>query len=304
MNTFQENEKMLSIGFSSMSDFLQHDFQDGSCGNVGRVIGYKERTEPAGKWFGRDNTSAEQVTQKALVGDSDMLKLLEENYIKPLDKALGKNTLEYKQQIKTTKRRRCFGDQGDELDMDKVYSGELDTCWTKMKREEFDHEHNLITIAMHIGASANKDAVDSYWKSAIAVKLVDELQLAGKSVRLVLMASTKRGYENTVKDDTVFMVVKEMDERLSMQKLAAMTHLGFFRAVFFQLKCFSKYRARIDLGVPCKLTLDNMPLQYQDEIAKGHMKFVIINEVETEYAAVNMLADCYKQLKANSGVAV
>lgn len=298
MQNVIETEKRVSIVFESMSDFFAYSKSaDMPNINMNLFNNYMKPTRTVScDSHGPSNKTNQDVLDHALLGDAHLCKILEGNYIAPLDAATGKNTNSHKQVIKAVSRRRKFADQGDELDMDKVYSGQLDTCWSKTERVEFDKEHNMVTLLVDNGANWNIGATETFWTSAIVCRLIKELEAAGKSVRLVLLSHGNNPFTGSRKDIVTCAIVKETNERMNMEKIAGMTNLGFFRTLTFGMMCASPIKLCDSLGYHVDVSMESIPAQFEEDVQKGHMKFVIVPQARSINAAIRGLENCYKQL--------
>jgi len=296
MNVF-ENEKTVSMHFDSATELLDFDFASTPYGMEGKSEhlqgGYNPR---GGSWLGKTNSNNEDVITKSLVGDRDILPYLQDKIDKlaAIENASLKESVQSIQQIK---RKRTFSDQGDELDIEKVYNGQLDTAWSKTVRIEQDSKHKLVTLFIQNGGTAKKDANDSFWRSAIAVLLCQKLVAAGKSVKIIVGNASEGALVGTSKLQTSSIVIKQYNETLTMERLAAMTHLGFYRTFGFAAKYISDYKPDWGLGRTTKINSEaKLPVNLQNEIKAGHTKCIVIPELYNEYTAIAALQNAYNEL--------
>jgi hypothetical protein len=119
----------------------------------------------------------------------------------------------------SVKRVRCRSDQGDELDIHRVWSGRFDQAWsatTRGKRTHTRHVHILATT--QAACSIDQDSV--YWRGAAATRLADALENAGYSVAitgLTVAGDTNEDYNKV----TFAYPVKGYDQPLSLANVAA-----------------------------------------------------------------------------------
>ena len=125
-------------------------------------------------------------------------------------------------------RRRCvWADFGDEVSMDRVYSGNLDTAWRRpVKRMSVGP--SKVRIVVDSIASGGMDSERMAWRGVAASKLADSLTEAGYAVEVV-SAFDGPGQAGLFR---VSCVVKSFETPMDIQTLAATTALpAFFRAI-------------------------------------------------------------------------
>lgn len=293
MNQIKENEKMVSVHFDSILEIIEGDFskRDNAYDIKNKLTG----SVPSRK-YGITNKTREDVIRHALIGDSVLLKDLEKK-IEILNQVTGKNTMDYEQKIKSARRKRVFAEQGDELDIEKVYNGELDTCWSKTVKIEFDSAHRFVTLFIENGANWREDVTSSFWRSAIAVFLTRELERAGKSVRIVVGSTGQNSFVQNRKLLSTSVTVKEYNQRVSLERVASMTHLGFFRTVGFAMINIPNYKIAEGLGSHKDIDAESFPLQLQEQVKQGHTRLVHIKPITRQAEAISALKYAYEQLK-------
>lgn len=178
------------------------------------------------------------------------------------------------------RRRRVRGDQGDELDMQAVYRGDLARAWTRTRRQSRAGGFRTVTLVCNLSDSAGVEAKELYWRGAAVLKLADALTQAGYGVG-IYGAITSR---ECSADDTVsacqFVEIKATDSPLDLSQLAALTAMpGWFRT-----RGFAGIVAACDLAG----TTYDSGLGKPDHAAVG------------EYAAMLGLSNCFIQPKVNS----
>lgn len=125
-------------------------------------------------WYGLDKDhNFEQVRDLTLAGWPEGLMRM--------DKALG--SLEIDVPPISIRRRRLRSDFGDELDIHRVYSGDVAHAFTTMKRPPGSKRKPLSIVVDSI-ASGGRDADSMFWQGAAAIKLGELLSNAGYTVEL------------------------------------------------------------------------------------------------------------------------
>lgn len=131
------------------------------------------------------------------------------------------------------RRRRVRSDQGDELDMQAVYRGDLSRAWSRTKRQSRNSVRS-VSIVIDLCGSARITSDELFWRGAAGLRLASELTNAGYSVAIYGAAGadsyTTEGHERLAQ----FVEIKAEDSPLDMDRLASLTCLaGFFRTSLF-----------------------------------------------------------------------
>jgi len=131
------------------------------------------------------------------------------------------------------RRRRVRSDQGDELDMQAVYRGDLSRAWSRTKRQSRTSVRS-VSIVIDLAGNANVTSEQLFWRGAAGLRLADELTTAGYSVA-VYGAAGATNYTSDGGDDVCqFVEIKAEDAPMDMDRLASLTCLsGFFRTSLF-----------------------------------------------------------------------
>lgn len=299
MSTIRENEKQVSVYFDSLLELMDYTPPDINQKRFDDYIGKSHHPGYDRKWYGPTNKTSKDVINHALLGDEELYQNLQSK-INELDRAVGKYTTDYTQNIKKAQRKKYRSDFGDEIDIHKVYQGQCNVAWTKTKRVEVDQAHHLVSILVDYVGSSGENANDSLWRAAVAVKLVDDLLTAGKSVKLLCGSVCASAMEGSSKNLVTSVVIKNYNEHLSMPRLAAMTHLGFFRTAGFAMMCAQHRKAGYSLGYPQNLTYDNMPIHLKDDVEAGHTKYIPVGRISSLSSAIAGLNKAYELLRSFS----
>ena len=135
--------------------------------------------------------------------------------------------------IKGIVRRKKRADFGDEVDIQAIYSGDLDTAWTTFERVQTEKlGSDNITVLVNLSTSCNVDAGNAFWKGAAACVLVDNLVRMGKSVEVIAfdMGHTVcRGYNNIN-----LVPVKDFEYPMDREHMHAILSPGFHRGFLFK----------------------------------------------------------------------
>lgn len=181
------------------------------------------------------------------------------------------------------RRRRVHGDHGDEIDMQKVYSGELDKSWATCRRTQFVAKP-VIKIMTNIGGNSKRTGDELFYKGVCSAVLTDLLESNGYRVEVI-------GYQHTAKpfldvDAPRYtyqeIVFKRADGPLDFNRLLTCTALsGWYRYHGFKADLSYPSKVRGGLGVSLELP--------PDEFYDGGMNTVTINNVYSEYEAFHKI---------------
>lgn len=141
---------------------------------------------------------------------------------------------------KKRRRRPAWGDQGDEVNMQRVYAGQLDRAWRTTRREHVEGQ-KIISIDVDVCWNAGVRANDLFWSGATAIALTDVLEDQGYRVELFATAVNETNRRSVLSR----VLVKRSDEPLNINNVAMMTaHPAMFR--FYHLSSWC--RAPWDIG--------------------------------------------------------
>ncbi len=136
----------------------------------------------------------------------------------------------------SVRRRRIRADQGDEVDMQAVWRGDLSRAWTRTRRMSRPGTRS-VSIVCNLACNWREDAKNLFWRGAAALKLAEELTLAGYSVAIYGGSAVR---ECAVDDLNLaqFVEIKAEDAPLDVSALAALVAMpGFKRTRFHANTC-------------------------------------------------------------------
>ena len=221
--------------------------------------------------------------------------------IDQINRECGAVSGDYYQVIKSTKKVRVRRDFGDELDIHAIYTGQLDKAWSSMVRCPSEIEAPLVTLLINIGGLWSASVTDSLWRAAATLKIVDDLTKSGKSVKVIAGGISSNAIIGDSRPQTTSIVVKNYNEQISVERLAAMTHLGFYRTFCFGAKCAGKGRLSGGLGQTMDYSEESgmIPANIKQEIDEGKTKIVIVGKIMSGSGAVREIEKAKKQLERN-----
>jgi hypothetical protein len=154
--------------------------------------------------------------------------------------------------VKSIKRRKKWTDEGDEIDMCRVYSGELDHAWLSTERKLSDGGVTHLTVWVQTGFLCTHNPKDFFWRGAIACLMVDALEEAGYRVEVKGYYCGTQVFSRTRSGriDCIYTYpLKSFEEPLNIDRMAAVTATAqFFRCAGFAVKMSAPYSAEYGLG--------------------------------------------------------
>jgi len=294
-----EERGVTSIHFESMSQLLKAEPPAQNKELFDAV--YTDHSERGARWYGPGNQSAKDVLDHAAYGWDEGYKILKPMIAK-LD--VDDRVMEELARVKKRRRRRYRTDHGYEVDIHAVNNGNLAQAWTNMKREMRDGQHKLVCLMIDITGHSGRNVNDSLWRAAAAVKMVDALIRAGKSVKVLVGGLSTNVYTDWERYTTSTVVVKQYNEPLALERLAAMAHIGFFRVQdFLSVAVHPDYKLRPSFGREADgfHRLDRSPVQIHKEVQDGHTHYVYLPKAMSKQEAQRGLHKAVMSFLKQSG---
>lgn len=176
--------------------------------------GDRFRDQRNDEWLG---TSVDDLNQRLTKGWPEGVRKLEQLATREINPV-------------SIRRRRVRSDQGDELDMQAVYRGDLSRAWTRTRRQSRAGGFRTVTLICNLSDSAGVKASELYWRGAAVLKLADALTAAGYGVGIYGSVNTEQCSEDNTVSNCQFVEIKATDSPLDLSQLAALTAMpGWFR---------------------------------------------------------------------------
>lgn len=137
------------------------------------------------------------------------------------------------------RKKTFWGPQGSQIDMRRVYSGQLDRAWKHRKPVESNAPklkgHN-VTILVDICANGSVTSEQMFWQGAAAAWMTTALEEAGRNVRLVIYDKTSNAFRDGEDHGyLVGVVIKDYGFPMDENNLWYFTsHSGVLRRYFFE----------------------------------------------------------------------
>lgn len=142
------------------------------------------------------------------------------------------------------KRRLIQDDHGDEIDIHKVYGGDLDHAWSRKSRKQ-RFAPPVITLVAPIGGNCSKTPEELFWRGAAVAKLCDLLSTAGYNVEIIASCCAYglvgSGDKRSLYGDIV--QIKESSQPLDLAGVAStICYPGFMRFAMFKAMASAPFR--------------------------------------------------------------
>lgn len=187
------------------------------------------------------------------------------------------------------RRRNVWSDQGDEVEMQRVWQGQLDTAWRRVAKP-LGMGPKRVRVVIDSIASGGEDEAKMRWRGVAAMKLADALINAGYSVQV---ESAFKGFDG--EDWVARVIVKEYTSPLDLSSLAATTALpAFFRAMGHEWHFIPSERRIRECGYGV-CTLDKADVEDTEDEAPI---FLAHQRLTTDAKAAAWVAECVKELQS------
>ena len=189
--------------------------------------------------------------------------------------------------FRKARRRPYRSDQGDELDIHAVRSGNLDRAWRRMTKRHGrgSGKSRKVRVVMDIGGHAGCSADDLFWPPAASLALCGRLVHLGYAVEIVASFAVD-GFVRKPHQTGVFeCVVKSFDRPYNPESFAILALSGLFRTHGFGVLYSVERRTCYGLG-------HHVPAESVAHLFKRDDATVIITpSMRTERAAIKWLND-------------
>ena len=288
-----QNKEMVSVHLDSVVEVGDGNCPSKSKKNRTLYRGFMKMEENKDSWFGPTCNSFKEIMNMCMSGDHSLYKEHLLPKIKELEDVKVEDSLH---QTRAVKRRKIKCSLGDEIDIHKVYQGNLENAWTKSIRDEFDSKHHLVTFFVNYGGNSSESAVSSLWGAATLVKLCQESLRAGKSVQIICASISIGSFKKSDKLLSESICIKRYNENLNIERIAATSHLGAFRSIGFSSRCCADLDLQDSLGASREFTDSTLPLHLQEEIKLGHTRLIQVPAIRNAQQARDAIAAARGQM--------
>lgn len=136
--------------------------------------------------------------------------------------------------MRTVRRRHHRAAMGNELDITRVYSGDIDRAWDATYRDAQENRGKFnAVVVVNCATSSRTKSSEAFWRGASAAMLVDAIQKSGRSVQVVLN-STVDSVDRNNNSFNMSVTIKDFDEPLDIERLIVACSIGFYRSEVFK----------------------------------------------------------------------
>lgn len=239
----------------------------------------RHRTYNVERWWGIPG-GLRQVMEVTKHGWKDGLEKMR--------RTLGKLEADFPR-VRAKKRRKVRRGQGNELDIHRVYAGDLPRAWNATEKVEVfpgRKRGKKVTIAVEMSASGGRHGEQLFWRGATATFLAERLTNAGYSVEVQGVITNTDAYPNGPRGSVVSITLKAYDQRLNLESLVCATGLsGFYRYYGFLAKSCLPRNVSCGMGTEYSM----MHLGVPKHIQKNADHIVYVKDVWSEYEAVQFI---------------
>lgn len=156
--------------------------------------------------------------------------------------------------VNRRRRPRWSEESGDELDLDRLRSGQ--SYWRECVRQHHNGPTSL-TLLVSVASPARLTPEQILWRGAAAIVLAELLEASGYSVELWAMQCTEGTYSDGA-DNLTAVQLKAAGEPLDPSSLVNVVSGWAYRSAWFAAKCESKRQALQSLGRPFEPSTEHL----------------------------------------------
>lgn len=152
--------------------------------------------------------------------------------------------------MRTVRRVRRRGDDGDEVDMQQVWSGNLDRAWEYMQREGGSQSlnNNNVVVAIDTAMLGHQHSDDLFWNVSTGIAVIDALCRSGRNVEVIAVAHARDIHKP--RHWLTSITLKPATAPLNLDLMYGTTLGGFHRGFMFKSRTMSPdYRTPTGMGM-------------------------------------------------------
>lgn len=157
-----------------------------------------------------------------------------ESGVKQLTKLSEKITTQLEPSLNFT-RNKIWKDFGEEIDMQRVYSGQLDRAWLGFNKKRLTKKNKTITLYTRLGGNCNIVSEELFHQGATCLILTDILEKQDFRVEIVGWSHVTNLYSSKGKSLYTELSIKKPETPVNLNSLASVVALaGFYRVFYFK----------------------------------------------------------------------
>ena len=185
--------------------------------------------------------------------------------------------------VKNRRRRQCWANDGETLDIDRAMVGQWDSAYRSTYREMVDGNQKCVTLVCGWGGNFVCSAEDLFWSGAVMLVLSDILEKSGYSVKLVAASKICHYFYNY---SLTRVMIKDHGEPLQIDGLAGiLCHASAFRIFGFRALVFCPWDITPKFGRATtweEIAEPMISCGYQDSEPNS----IIVNDCYSEQSAI------------------
>lgn len=195
------------------------------------------------------------------------------------------------------RRKRVRDEFGDELDMQRVWSGQLDTAWARpVRTQRQSMSTKRITLAFDITANAIVNNDMAMWRAALCTLLVDSLARAGRIFEIWVVDSTSNPFAWSSGNRPMRLwsawCVKRTADPIVLDRLCGMVSVGFMRTAGFMAMGAGSWEpntgfgSALNTGLPATLRERQAEGEAVLRIGECYNRHAVISEYKRAWEAI------------------
>lgn len=199
----------------------------------------------------------------------------------------------------SVKRRRLWSDWGDQVDSDRVLSGDLERAWSRRTKRTTTAPAR-VTVFANVQCHAGVHAESVLWRGVAQLALSDALEAAGYAVRIIALNAVLGVDLENREGVSVQVTVKDYGQPLNVSALASLVALaGTKRHYIHRLQFPTTGQQNPGLGSPSDELL--AWLVDAETERTGDLVITCPAKVDDQYSARRWLADTVALVNGQAG---
>lgn len=197
------------------------------------------------------------------------------------------------------RRRRVRADAGSELDIHRVYQGQLDTAWSDTRRELHHVRRRAAQIYVAISCHSGRSAAESEWRAAVVYRICELFQRSGFAVEITVGSTGTNVYRDGPAKTHVSYTAKSSGMPMDLNRVALQCVNGWNRVY-----CFAAWLCN-DRGHESTYGMGfaddrAVPPMVQERVSKGDVLVHVRADIYSEYEAKEVVLRAQKILEAEA----
>lgn len=288
---WHKDGKYQHFEWDSLDDYMA-DLQDAKAADP-KFHQFISRIGGGANWFG---CSGFPAFEKNLMYGWPELRTELERLLEGMELAVPR----FPSQTQIRRRKRLRSDDGDTLEQERVWDGDLDHAWERPTRVlRTVPNTKRITLYFELGAHSGISNAQAMWRAALCMLLVKSLTQAGRTFEIWCGSSTGGAFSDGPDVLRVAWCVKPTQEPVVMDKLCAMVSVGMLRTCGFMAYNMSPWQPLSGLGRP----IDSGLPHGLEERSKNGEVVLRIGHCFSRSDVLNVYEKSWSEIEARIGAA-